>query len=300
MSSQHSLNHPCRGQHGEHKESTTKHFLVADLLSHHEQDALGHLTITLDRFIEIYKQTNKLSTPLHVHPTQPDPIHPTADCTGIPVEPTPQSHTPQQNTTQNTTQVQTTTTTMTHHQNNFVTALSLTTNPTPMATIKPLIHQHPNPPTPLQSPTINYKNNLVNANSISAVFKQAFPYHTTPPPTDSPNNPTPNFNYSQPQLPPIQTTLNPYNRHTNIINYSHEYTPQELEAIQTAESASLQAQEASRITTLNSLQESCHKSCRNFNYITTTPHPTYTTNHDGVPTTMPNTPHPTSFIHTTN
>jgi hypothetical protein len=132
---------------------------------------------------------------------------------------------------------------MTHHQNNFVTALSLTPTPTPMTAIKPLIHQHPNPPTPLQSPTINDKNNLVNADSITSVFEQAFPYHTTPPPTDSPNNPTPNFNYSPPEPPSIQTTLNPYNRHTNIINYSHEYKPQELEAIQTAKSASLQAQE---------------------------------------------------------
>jgi hypothetical protein len=42
-------------------ENTNKHDLVAGLLSHYEQDALGHLTITLNCFIDIYKNANKLS-----------------------------------------------------------------------------------------------------------------------------------------------------------------------------------------------------------------------------------------------
>ena len=37
----------------------TKHDLVADLLSNHEQDALGHLNITLKCFADIYKQLTK-------------------------------------------------------------------------------------------------------------------------------------------------------------------------------------------------------------------------------------------------
>jgi hypothetical protein len=114
-------------------------------------------------------------------------------------------------------------------------------------TTNPPTHHHHNPPTPLQSPTTNIQNNPAYTDFIAAEFDKAFPYYTTPPQIDHPNNHTPIFNYSPPQPPPIQTILNPYNRHTNIINYSREYTPQELETIQTAKNASLQAQETSRI-----------------------------------------------------
>ena len=62
-------------------DSMTKHDLVTDFLSFHEHDALSHLTITVGKFIEIYRQTNKLRTPLRLHqtPHSPDPPRPHAD-----------------------------------------------------------------------------------------------------------------------------------------------------------------------------------------------------------------------------
>ena len=44
--------------------STSKHDLVADLLSNYKQDTIGHLNTTLARFINIYKDINKLPTRL--------------------------------------------------------------------------------------------------------------------------------------------------------------------------------------------------------------------------------------------
>ena len=124
-------------------DSMTKHDLVTDFLSFYEHEALSHLTITIDKFIEIYRTTNKLKTPLCLHQTlqSPNPHQPHANNASNTANMTPQPRTPTANSTCPTEQPRVATlnhnntTTMTiHHHNDFVTALSLLNTPTPPAT----------------------------------------------------------------------------------------------------------------------------------------------------------------------
>ena len=63
--------------------STTKHDLVADLLSNYEVDAIGHINMSLDCFVDIYKEVNKLPNHLQLTKHSED----TTTATPIPVAP---------------------------------------------------------------------------------------------------------------------------------------------------------------------------------------------------------------------
>jgi len=285
-------------------DSMTKHDLVTDFLSFYEHEALSHLTITIDKFIEIYRTTNKLKTPLCLHQTlqSPNPHQPHANDASNTANMTPQPRTPTANSTCPTEQPRVATlnhnntTTMTiHHHNDFVTALSLlntpnppaTTNQTVLHTTSPPVLNNTTTPTSLQSPTNNLTPYLLNAESIAENFEQASAYHTTSPPIDSPNNSTTNFIYTIPQPPPAHTMINPYKRRTTTVNTSHDYTSNEL-------TASLQAQEALQNANLNSTRNNTANHIHN----TTIPHNANIQNHT-TPNTTPNPPRPTTFIHTT-
>jgi hypothetical protein len=261
--------------------STTKHDLVADLLSNFELDAIGHINMSLDKFVNIYREINKLparpelvtpvetthrsqtSTTAAAH-QQPDSTRQLQQNT-TPAIPTLQINPPNipnpfaanANTAapppSNNTNVATSTTAA--PSPGFVSALSL------LATAPPGVSHPANPtpklPTPTQpTPTAVHPSPHVNHNAITA-FETAFPYELTPP--QNTNHPTPP---SQPPAasithpPPLFTTINPYSKGDNTIHYSREYTTQELEAIQLAEQSHQAAQAASRIAVLDSLRSS--------------------------------------------
>ncbi len=267
--------------------STTKHDLVADLLSNHEPDAIGHINMGLDRFIEIYKDVNKLPSKLEIatpyevtHPPPPmdphinQPLNPATQLPRGTIPPPPTARAPpptlpnpyNANTTATTGSPATNTpipaTATTAHPPGFVTALNLlppTANPPTLDGKRPATSV-PNLPTPTQ-PTQTITNPAAatpntNFDAITA-FEEAFAYDITPPETAQPStHPAQTLNVPPPNPPPLTTTLNPYSRGENVILYSREYTTQELEAIQLAEQSHHDAQARSRIAILNSLRSS--------------------------------------------
>jgi hypothetical protein len=268
--------------------STTKHDLVADLLSNHEVDAIGHINMSLDRFVDIYKEVNKLPNRLQLtqHNQETNPHHPDDQnshrlhatmTTGHPLAAPPENTTvpmlaqplipptlPNPYTTNKTAPsvgaVTQTSTTKTPPPN-FVTALSLLPPPerTPLLNMTetlPPTPPLPTPPqyTPLQTTTTTTATFNTNDSTIAA-FEAAFAYGLTPP---TPTQPAPQTaeTTATHNPPPLYTTLNPYSRGNTIIHYSREYTTQELEAIQMAEQSHQNALTATRTATLNSLRSS--------------------------------------------
>ena len=261
--------------------STSKHDLVADLLSNFELDATGHINMSLDRFVNIYREINKLparrelATPVEpAHQTQPSTratTHQPPDSTRhlqqntTPANPTLQINPPtvpnpfaaNANTTAlsptNNTDVAATTTDA--PSPGFVTALSLL--PTPPPGVSYPTNPTPQLPTPTQpTPTAVHPSLHVNHDTMTA-FEAAFPYELTPPQnTHQSTLPAQPPAASIANPPPLFTTINPYSRGENTIHYSREYTTQELEAIQLAEQSHQTAQAASRIAILDSLRSS--------------------------------------------
>ena len=304
--------------------STTKHDLVADLLSNYELDAIGHINMSLDRFVDIYKEVNKLPNRLQLT-QQPEPtnLHPTADhnprhphdMTTATHPPTPLPHNmtppvlaqplnppllPNPYATNKTPNPSADTVAEPAATNappmDFVTALSLlpataqtphldTNGPLLPTPQQPTPTQHTPPPTnAATTTTVNTNNNAVTA------FETAFAYDLTPPTTAQPTSqltrPTPN------NPPPLYTTLNPYSRGNSIIHYSREYTTQELDAIQLAEHSHRASLAASRTATLNSLRSSGRAMTSNMSTNT----PTHTNDSQFTPAATPIN----NVIHTNN
>jgi len=273
--------------------STTKHDLVADLLSHYEHDAIGHTNMSLDRFVSIYKDVNKLPTQLELIPPK-EHVLPTLTTRPNINQPTESARQPPQNATPPTPVLQPAPPTLPNpfltaanmaatppnnadHSTDaaaptigYVTALSLLTNSLPGKNC--LTDATPQLPTPNQ-PTQTVENAPLNSildvdNDAITAFEEAFAYDLTPPNADQRAPATPTTN-----PPPLFTTVNPYSRGSgrNTVHYSREYTTQELESIELAEQSHHAAEAASRTATLNSLRSSGRTMTINLSTATTGP-----------------------------
>jgi hypothetical protein len=306
--------------------STSKHDLVADLLSLHESDTIGHINMTLDRFVEIYREVNKLSAPLRLNPPKeaarpthnqpPNTAHQTTDI-ARPSHPTTPSNPPPTlanplpppppnpgeapdlpnpfltaTTTTKGTTTATTPSPRTTAPTDFVSALSLLP-PRQQQNTQPNTTNHAHPtlrqPTPTQqTPPTTAATTFAADQNIVAQFEEAFNYDLTP--SSPTTNHTPTEQATPHNPPPLYTTLNPYSRGESVIYYSREYTTQELETIQLAEQSHHEQAAASRTATLNSLRTSG----RTMTSTLSVPRPQPTNDSNTTPATTP-----VAIIHTT-